>query len=189
MTKTKHSGHEPADENQEKDRQSEAGEGANYADLFKEVSELRQELGQAKTSAQENLDGWQRERADFANYKRRIERDNQTLAQTISGNLIRKYLDIQDDMDRAIAMRDQEGDLAAWAAGIDLIHRKLKNVLDQEGVKLIPAEGQEFDPNLHEAITYEDSPDHASGEVIGVIQQGYTIGDRVIRPARVRVAR
>ena len=79
--------------------------------------------------------------------------------------------------------------MAKWAKGVSLIQRKLQNILDAEGVERIGGVGAEFDPNQHEAVTHEDSDEHQPGQVIGIIRQGYRIGDRVIRPALVRVAR
>ena len=154
-----------------------------------ELAALQQALEEAQAKSKEYSEGWQRERADFSNYKRRVERDQQTLSQAITGEIIKKYLLVLDDMDRAVKMRPTDGDLTAWAAGIELIYRKLQMILDQEGIKRIPAETEEFNPTRHEAITFEDSPDHASGGIIGVVQEGYTLGERVLRPARVRVAR
>jgi molecular chaperone GrpE len=86
-------------------------------------------------------------------------------------------------------VRPTEGDAAAWADGIELVYRKLIGILESEGVKRIPAESEKFDPTRHEAITHEDSPDHESDDIIEVVRQGYTIADRVLRPALVRVAR
>lgn len=185
MSKTKHGGQVPAENNAGEQQPAEQNQQA----LEEKLAELQQELEASAKKAQENLDGWQRERADFVNYRRRIERDQQQLRETITGDLIRKYLVIQDDMDRAIKSRPAEGDLAAWAAGIDLIARKLQAILDQEGIQRIPAEGEAFDPAVHEALSQEDSPEHESGHVIDVFQDGYTLGGRVLRPARVRVAR
>jgi molecular chaperone GrpE len=153
------------------------------------LAALQQALEEAQAKAKEYSEGWQRERADFSNYKRRIERDQVTLSQTITGEIIKKYLLVLDDLDRAVKMRPAEGDLTAWAAGIELVYRKFLNILDQEGIKRIPAETEEFNPTRHEAITSEENPDFASGGIIGVVQEGYTLGDRVLRPARVRVAR
>lgn len=170
-------------------------EGARFdeADLTGEETEeirlLAEELQQAEAKAKEYFDGWQRERADFANYKRRIERDQQLLAQNIKGEIVKKYLTVLDDLDRAIKARPSEGPEVTWASGIELIYRKLQAILEAEGVQRIPAEKEEFNPNRHEAITHEDSPDHESGQIIEVVQQGYTLGDRVLRPALVRVAR
>jgi molecular chaperone GrpE len=157
--------------------------------IAKEYSDLAEELQQAQGKAKEFFEGWQRERADFSNYKRRIERDQQTLAQNIKGEVIKKYLTILDDLERAMKTRPTEGPAASWSNGIELIMRKMQSILEAEGVRRIPAETEEFNPSRHEAITHEESPDHKSGEIIEVVQQGYTLGDRVLRPALVRVAR
>ena len=156
-----------------------------------EIAELRSELDEALAKANEYLNGWQRERADFFNYKRRIDREQSQGGQNALGNAIRRYLDIADDLDRALKNqnRPKEGDGAVWADGIELIYRKLMGAFEADGVKTIETEGKSFDPNLHEAISQEDSPDHESGQIIGVVQAGYILGERVIRPARVRVAR
>lgn len=158
-----------------------------------EYNALAEELQQAQEKAKEYFEGWQRERADFANYKRRIERDQQMLAQNIKGEVVKKYLGVLDDLERAMKNRPTEdapaGEAAAWIGGIELIMRKVQAILEAEGMKRIPAETEGFDPNRHEAITYEDSPNHNGGEIIEVVQQGYTLGERVLRPARVRVAR
>ena len=96
--------------------------------------------------------------------------------------------DVIDDLQRALENRPEEGDGASWAEGIDLIYRKLNNILENADVKKMETDGQTFDPNIHEAISLEESPDHESGEVIEVVKQGYMLGDRVLRPASVRVA-
>ncbi|HNT55122.1 MAG TPA: nucleotide exchange factor GrpE [Anaerolineaceae bacterium] len=157
----------------------------------KELAELQAQLEAARQEAGENLNGWQRERADFLNYKKRVERDQTLQTQSIKVELIKRYLDVLDDMDRALQSdnRPHAGKSGQWGSGIELIYRKLQGILEAEGVQQIPAENQMFDPNLHEAISGEDSPTHESGQVIGVVRQGYMIGDRVIRPALVRVAR
>lgn len=154
-----------------------------------EYDELVQKLQQSQTQAKDYFEGWQRERADFSNYKRRIERDQQMTQQNLTAEVVKKYLAVVDDMERALKNRPAEGSDAAWASGIELILRKLQGILDAEGVRRIPAESEEFNPSRHEAISYEESPDHEGGQIIEVVQQGYTLGDRVIRPAMVRVAR
>lgn len=170
--------------------EAEAGaEAENENVLASEYTALAEELQQAQSKAREFFEGWQRERADFANYKRRIDRDQQLMSQNIRGDIIKRYLPILDDLERALKQLPGDETTAAWAAGIELIYRKLQAILESEGVKRIPAEAEEFNPTRHEAITHEDSPDHKSGQVIEVVQQGYTLGDRVLRPALVRVAR
>jgi molecular chaperone GrpE len=156
-----------------------------------EIAQLRSELDEALAKANEYLGGWQRERADFFNYKRRVEREQSQGGQNAFGNAIRRYLDIADDLDRALKSnnRPQDGDGAVWAEGVELIYRKLMSAFEADGVKTIETEGKYFDPNLHEAISQEDSPNHESGQIIGVVQDGYILGERVLRPARVRVAR
>ena len=154
-----------------------------------EYNQMQDKITQADKKSKEHFEGWQRERADFLNYRKRIERENTQLHQNLTGQIIKKYLVILDDLDRALKARPSQGEGAVWADGIELIFRKLNSILDAEGVKIIPADGAMFDPSLHEAISNEDSPDHESGQVIEVVQKGYTINDRVLRPALVRVAR
>jgi molecular chaperone GrpE len=168
--------------------QAEVIEEVEIIDVH-DIQALREELQQVRLKAEDYLDGWQRSRAEFANYKKRIERDQSQVYQAAAGNMIKRYLEIVDDLERALKNKPLEGEGAVWAQGIELIYRKFISMLESEGVKPMPAEGEMFDPNLHEAISQEDSPEHESGQVIGVIQQGYTIGDRVLRPALVRVAR
>ncbi len=156
-----------------------------------ELAQLRADLEAALQKADEYLGGWQRERADFFNYKKRMERELSQGGQNAFGNALRRYLDIADDLDRALKSKNRpsEGDAATWANGIDLIFHKLLGAFEADGVKIIDSDGKQFDPNLHEAISHEDSPDHESGQIIGVVQPGYILGERVLRPARVRVAR
>ena len=151
---------------------------------------LQKELQAAQAKAAEYLDGWQRARAELANYKRRIEKEQSEIYQNAAGRIIGRYLEVLDDFDRAMKERPaaDNGDLAKWADGTALIYRKLQNVLDAEGVTRIEAEGKEFDPAVHEAVTQEPCDTHPTGHVIAVVRQGYKLGDKVIRPALVRVA-
>ena len=150
---------------------------------------LQSELEKAKTEATCNLDGWQRERAEFVNYKKRIERENAQLRNNITGEVIKKYLVIMDDLDLALKNRPTGAEGAGWAEGIELIVRKLQAVIEGEGIERINQNKVQFDPNLHEAISNEDNPEFASGEIIEVVRQGYKLGERILRPAMVRVAR
>jgi molecular chaperone GrpE len=156
-----------------------------------EITQLRTELDEALVKQNEYLNGWQRERAEFFNYKKRMEREQTQGGQNAFANAVRRYLDIADDLERALKSknRPKDGDGATWADGIDLIYRKMVAAFEADGVKRIDTDCKFFDPNLHEAISHEDSPDHESGQIIEVVQPGYTLGERVIRPARVRVAR
>jgi molecular chaperone GrpE len=153
--------------------------------LTAEVESLNQQLREAEKKAAEYKEGWARAQADFQNYKKRIERDNELTYVTMKGDIIRKILPPLDDLERALQNRPADN---GWANGIELIARKLQNVLESEGIKRIEAEGVEFDPNFHEAISHEPADSVKSGFVIGVVQNGYMLGERVIRPAMVRVA-
>lgn len=152
------------------------------------LAELHQQLVDARQEAGDNLAGWQRAQAEFINYKKRIEREQTQLFENASARVIKRFLDVVDDLDRALQNAPESGDAAEWASGIDLIYRKLLIILENEGVTPMKVAGEMFDPNLHEAIAQEDSEDHESGEIIEEIQKGYLIGDRVLRAALVRVA-
>lgn len=158
-------------------------------DLDLKEGELQAEVERLSAMAEEYLDGWQRARADFSNYKKRIEREQQDTYRRAAGDILTRYLTIVDDMERALKDRPTEGDGAQWAEGIELIYRKLHTFLEAEGVEPIEALGQPFDPNLHEAISHEDSEEYEAGHVTEVLQQGYKMGETVLRPALVRVAR
>lgn len=150
---------------------------------------LQHELDQAKEQAHEYLEGWQRARAEFANYKKRVTRDQEESRMRIAAETLTKYLGVIDDLERALKDLPEDGEAAAWAEGIELIYRKMYGVLDTEGVEIIEADGEFFDPKLHEAISHDESEDHEEGEIIEVVQPGYRMGDRVLRPAMVRVAK
>ena len=107
----------------------------------------------------------------------------------LTGEVIKKYLVVMDDLTLALKNRPSSPDGATWAEGIELIVRKLQTVIESEGIETIHQNKVQFDPNLHEAISNEDNPEFASGEVIEVVRQGYKLGDRILRPAMVRVAR
>ena len=153
-----------------------------------DINTLQAALEENEAKAAEYLDGWQRARAEFANYKKRMERERDQLRQNLKGDLVKQYLPVIDDLERALKDRPQDGDGASWADGIELTYRKLLSILETEGVALMQSEGELFDPNRHEAIAQTPSEDHESGQIIEVLQQGYLIGDRVLRPAMVRVA-
>jgi molecular chaperone GrpE len=154
-----------------------------------ELETLQNELEAAQAKANEYLDGWQRARAEFANYKKRVERDQAQVQQNAAISILRNYVEILDDLERALRNPPKDGEGAAWAAGIDLIYRKLIAGLESEGLKVMQVEGQFFDPTLHEAISSEESDQHESGQIIGTIRNGYVLGERVLRPALVRVAK
>ena len=153
--------------------------------LSAEIEALKKKLEEAESKTSEYRDSWLRSQAEFQNYKKRLERDNELTYISMKGDIIKKVLPALDDLERALQNRRTDD---PWAAGIELIARKLQNMLESEGVKKIEALGVEFDPNFHEAISHEPADGAQSGHVIGVVQNGYMLGERVIRPALVRVA-
>ncbi len=153
------------------------------------LSALEQELEAVRAQAQEYLDGWTRERAAFANYKRRMAEQQDRQRQQLVAEVAKGFLEVLDDLELALKNRPQEGEGAAWAEGIELVYRKLRGALEAQGVEQVPAEpGQPFDPQFHEAISHEPVDGHESGHIIEVVRPGYRVGDLVIRPALVRVA-
>ncbi|HEX6034674.1 MAG TPA: nucleotide exchange factor GrpE [Anaerolineales bacterium] len=157
----------------------------NAEQLSTEVDALKKQLAEAESKTSEYRDSWLRSQAEFQNYRKRIERDNELTYISLKGDIVKRILPVLDDLERALQNR-VPGD--AWASGIELIARKFQNILESEGVKKIEAVGLEFDPNFHEAVSHEPADSVQSGHVIGVVQNGYMIGERVIRPALVRVA-
>ena len=146
---------------------------------------LKKQLVEIQAQADEYKDGWQRAVADFSNYRKRIERENEQIYQNAKGSIIKIYLPILDDLERAMAARPAD---LVWAEGVELIYRKLQGILEAEGVIRIETEGRMFDPNFHEAVSQEPLPGYESGQIIEAVQQGYMLGERILRPARVRVA-
>jgi molecular chaperone GrpE len=159
------------------------------AEQLGEVESLRDELQEARSEAEEYLDGWRRTQAEFSNYKKRQRAEAGKVRELANADLLRKLLPVLDDFQRAFAtMPDGIGKLS-WIQGLLMVRRKLEFVLASEGVEPIETEGEEFDPYYHEAVTHEEVPGHEEGQIIGEVQQGYVLGDRVLRPAVVRVAK
>ncbi|MCD6475471.1 MAG: nucleotide exchange factor GrpE [Anaerolineaceae bacterium] len=162
--------------------------GEDIEQLKSRIEELNNELEIEREKAEKYLESWQYAQADFQNYKKRMEKDRQNQQETLRANAMRQYIEILDDIQLALKNQPDDKETNHWAAGIELIQRKMLTVLENEGVKTIPTDG-EFNPALHEAISSEPNEEIESGHIIGVVQEGYQIGNRVLRPARVRVAR
>lgn len=173
------------DEQVEETQAQTVAESDNTEQLSAEFDALKRKLAEAEAKTSEFRDSWMRSQAEFQNYKKRLERDNELTYVSMKGDIVKKVLPVLDDLERALQNRPADN---SWSNGIELIARKLQNVLDSEGIQRIEAEGMEFDPNFHEAISHEPADGVKSGFVIAVVQNGYMLGERVIRPALVRVA-
>ncbi len=158
------------------------------ADSVEDTQKLAEALAAAERQSKEYFDGWQRERADFANYKRRIEREISDIKDDARVSTLVALLPVLDDFELAIANLSDDLKAHPWLEGVMAIQRKFKKILDDHGVVAIEPTGKAFDPNLHEAIGMDSSGAVESGHVSETLQKGYAYGDKVLRPARVRVA-
>lgn len=158
-------------------------------ELAAEVERLQGELTAAQQDALESRTGWQRIAADFANFRRRTEQDREQTLGLANEALLSKLLTIADDFDRAIANMPPDLQKLGWAQGIAAIDRKLRLLLESEGLTPIEAVGQPFDPRIHEAVVQEETSNVPEGTVTSELQRGYRIRDRVLRPAMVAVAK
>ena len=133
-------------------------------------------------------DRWVRKAAEFENYRKRIERERREQADQGVADLLESLLLVVDDFDRALTV-EAGPEAEAYRTGVELIHAKLLDVLKKRGVRVIDALGDDFDPKIHQAVMHESSPDHRDGEVIGELRKGYMLGDKLLRPAMVKVAK
>ena len=160
------------------------------AALTAELDELRERAERAEQEAAENKAAWQRSAADFQNYRRRMDQQREEEAALANEVLLLKLLTIADDLDRAIEHVPADLQHSPWVEGIGAIDRKLRAILESEGVSTAePAEGKPFDPREHDAIAYEESEEMPEGTVLRELQRGYRIRDRVLRPSLVSVAK
>ena len=143
-------------------------------------------LGEAEARRDEYLDLLQRTKADFENYRKRTARDQERLVAHAHERLVRELLPVLDDLERTLEAAERHEE-AALVDGVRLVERSLRNALEKEGLTEIEAEGQ-FDPHVHEAVLAQPADDAEHGDVLEVMQRGYRIGDKVVRPAKVIVA-
>jgi molecular chaperone GrpE len=132
-------------------------------------------------------DRWVRKTAEFDNYRRRVERERREQADQKVVDLLQDLLQVVDDFDLALTVASDES-AGGYRKGVELIHSKLHDLLRRNRVRAIEALGADFDPNIHQAVIQEVSPNHRDGEVIGELRRGYMMGDRLLRPAMVKVA-
>ena len=129
-----------------------------------------------------------RKTAEFDNFRKRVERDRKDMIEWAAADVLGDLLVIVDDFDRALAA-PAPPEAQSVKAGLELIHRQLSELLKKRGVTTVEALGADFDPHLHQAVAYEEVAGAREGEVVGVLARGYKIGDRLLRPAMVKVAK
>ncbi len=151
-----------------------------------DVDGLRARLAEEQEKAQSYYASWQRAAADYQNFKRRVDEERSEVGRLANAALIINLLPLLDDLERALRTVDTKLAGLTWIDGIWLIYRKFQALLENAGVKEIEADGQPFDPKVHEAIS--EAPGE-EGKVVSVVQKGYLLGDRVVRPAMVVVGK
>jgi molecular chaperone GrpE len=149
------------------------------------AAEVLDPLAEATRERDEYLDALQRLKAEFDNYRKRTAREQSELSTRAALRLVNELLPVLDDLERALAAAEEHEE-AKLEDGVRLVHRSLVDALRKEGLAEIETEGA-FDPNVHEAMLSQPSEDRQSGDVLDVLQKGYRIGDKVLRPARVIV--
>ena len=142
----------------------------------------------AQEEATKNLDGWMRAQAEFANARKRMDKQRVDIQIRATTDMVTRLLPIVDDFNRAFENVPDVISEDSWFEGIEMVNRKMIGILESLNVQAIEAVGQEFDPNCHEAIMQEESEEYESGIVTEELQTGYKIGDRIIRPSLVKVA-
>ena len=142
-----------------------------------------EELRRERDALQDRL---LRTAAEFDNYRKRMDRERRDLADHAAGEAIKDLLPIIDNLERALQASAQDDPLRK---GVELIHKQMLEMLRKRGVTPIEALGADFDPNVHEAVTHEESDQHREGEVMEELQRGYKVGERLLRPAMVKVAK
>jgi len=158
-------------------------------DLKKTLKKLRADLKQVKKEREEYLTGWQKERADFVNYKKQEEDRKTMFSESMRERILIRFLSVTDSFNMAFANKEAwEKVDENWRKGIEYIYSQMNNIFEEYGVKPIGVEGESFDPNFHQSIemmeTKEKEKDH---KISQVVQQGYQLGERVLRPAKVNV--
>jgi molecular chaperone GrpE len=162
------------EEIQESTEAATEGESEAVATVARERDEMRDRL--------------LRKTAEFDNYRKRVDKERRELGEWAAADVLTDLVAILDDFDRALAVEAPE-EAQPYRAGVELIHRQLGELLRKRGVTPIDALGTDFDPHLHQAVAYEETPGAREGEVVAEMRKGYRLGERLLRPALVRVAK
>lgn len=170
----------------QQDPEEEISQAEATDDEGEDIEALKQTLDKEKSKAENYLANWQRAQADFINYKRRAEQEKEEIGKFANVTFMFSLLPVLDDLDRAFTAVPPRLAGLTWVDGIRLIGRKLQASLEAQGLSPIKAEGEAFDPNLHEAVKQDTGKE---GVVIEELQKGYKLHDRVIRPTMVVVGR
>ncbi len=163
-------------------------EQVTVEELQARIVELEEQLAQAKAEAEDYKERWIRVSADFQNFRKRVMQERVEAYNKGKEDAVLALLPVLDNMERALASLSENADLNAFKQGLELIVRLFRESLRRLDVETIPSEGQKFDPYYHEAFERVEREDVEEGLIIGEVERGYKMGDRVIRPAKVKVA-
>jgi len=185
-------------ETAEQPQASEAPEAAAFGSPAAETSEAPEaaeaqpeedpRVAELKRQAEENYNRYLRAQADFDNYRRRTQKEKEELAQYANMKLIGQLLPVLDNFERAFQASQESEEAKSFMKGMDMIFRQLTQVLEAEGLRKMEPVGTPFDPELHQAIMQVESEEHGEGIVVEVVQNGYWLKDKVLRPAMVKVS-
>jgi len=170
--------------NDEKDLSAEADDTAGPAAATETPDESPEQIKQQRDDYYDRL---LRKTAEFDNYRKRTDRERQQLSEAAAADLLKELLPLVDDLERALSAEGDDAD--AIRKGVELIHKQLLETLRKRGVRPIEALGADFDPHYHMAVAHEPANDRREGEVVEEFRRGYMLGDRLLRPAMVKVAK
>ena len=166
-----------------------ADEQVEAEDIAVEAEQIRADLEKTRGEAEEYLDSLQRLKAEFENFRKRTLREQSEFLKLASQGLISELLPVLDNFERALEHEVEGGQSDEYKKGLRLVYGQLLDVLAKEGLSTLEPVGQPFDPNQHEALMQEESDEHPEGTVVRVLEKGYVLKDRIIRPAKVTVAK
>ncbi|HCY9877785.1 TPA: nucleotide exchange factor GrpE [Staphylococcus aureus] len=167
--------------------QDEAIEETSDENVIEEIDPKDQKINELQQLADENEEKYLRLYAEFENYKRRIQKENE-INKTYQGQrVLTDILPAIDNIERALQIEGDDETFKSLQKGVQMVHESLINALKDNGLEVIKTEGEAFDPNIHQAVVQDDNPDFESGEITQELQKGYKLKDRVLRPSMVKV--
>lgn len=159
----------------------------NSEDTEADIDPKDEEIQQLKNNVQEEEEKYLRLYAEFENYKRRIQKENQTMKAYKAQDVLNDILPTIDNIERALQIEGEDEQFKSLQKGVEMVYESLLNALKNNGLEKIEAEGQQFDPNIHQAVVQDNNPDYESGQVTQELQTGYKLKERVLRPSMVKV--
>ncbi|EOB7446753.1 nucleotide exchange factor GrpE [Staphylococcus aureus] len=167
--------------------QDEAIEETSDENVIEEIDPKDQKINELQQLADENEEKYLRLYAEFENYKRRIQKENEINKTYQAQRVLTDILPAIDNIERALQIEGNDETFKSLQKGVQMVHESLINALKDNGLEVIKTEGEAFDPNIHQAVVQDDNPDFESGEITQELQKGYKLKDRVLRPSMVKV--